>query len=129
MNDINFIVVILADNDFGMLLQEALSDLMEEAGGAAFCPIVAKRFIVEHVVSASVRRRILCSLETEWEINQYRKNIENYLTSGVTVTFEKKLPTYDPEGEQPLDHEYGSVYYDMNVHEVFYLNPSFTSHY
>lgn len=116
-NKINFVVVELCDNDFGHDLYEGLRSLVDEACGIDFCPFIAKEYIVEYVVSAHKRKTILRGKEGYSDPD----SIKNYIER-IRVTFREKLPTYDIAGEYPIDHEMGSVYYDVNLDEVFFLS-------
>lgn len=113
---INFIVVELCDNDFGHDLRAALRELMDTAGGIDFCPNVAKDYIVEYMLSAYKKKIILRGQNGYSSVER----IEKWF-SRIRVTFRDKLPTYDLEGEYPIDHDSGSAYYDVNLDEVFAL--------
>lgn len=105
----NFVVVEFGDNDFGHYLRDALRDLVDDAGGVDFCPTVAKNYIVEHMV-----RSINCgNILRGFELSDNRA----YL-SRMRVTFRDKLPSYSPWEENPVDHDHGSAYYDVNLDQV-----------
>lgn len=110
----NFLVVEFGDNDFGYYLREALEDLITEAGGVDFCPILAKRYIIEYVVAKSKLNKILRGYEDQINDDSTRE----YL-SRIRVTFRDRLPTYDIEGKNQVDHDGGSVYYDTHLEKVF----------
>jgi hypothetical protein len=117
---INFVLVLLCDNDFATYLRNALRDLIDECGGVDFCPVLAHRYIVEHIVSANLRQRIL-----DGTLSPDRKTMElertglyGYL-SRIRIECTDKLPTeYDG---QAIDHDSGSVYYDVNLNDIFPL--------
>ena len=107
----NFLVVELCDNDFGHKLSKAVRDLVDDFGGVDFCPILAKKYIVESVVAQ-------CKLHDIVQGNEGH-DVREYLERGIRVTFRDKLPTYDMEGAMPKDDDGGSVYYDINLDMVF----------
>jgi hypothetical protein len=109
----NFLVVEFGDNDFGHYLREALRDIIDQCGGVDFCPITAKKYIIEYVVMRSKLNKILRGYDKE--IND--ESTREYL-SRMRVTFRDKLPTWDIEGQNFIDHDGGSVYYDINLDQV-----------
>ena len=114
--DYNFIVVRLGDNDFGNKMEQALLDLINEHG-LNFCPVIAKRYIIEYIIGRITLKEIASGVDPdEHRLQSFR----DYLNK-MTVTFNKKLPTYTPDGEQTIDDDGGSVYYDVNLGKVFWL--------
>lgn len=118
MEQVNFIVVLLCDNDFSCDLKHGLHSLVD-AKGIDFCPIIARRFMIEYLVSASIRRRILsCDILNEEGLDVYRKTMTKYFNR-LSVERRQKLPTN--EDGSPIDHDGGSVYYDVNLDEFFFF--------
>lgn len=111
MENSRFIVVELCDNDFGCDLKNALSDLIDESGEIGFCPIVAKRYLIEHIVSQNSLRSIL--RQEGFDADHLRK----YLNK-IRVTFRDSLPTYQPFSKDVVDHDNGSAYYDSRLKKV-----------
>jgi hypothetical protein len=111
MNKINFVVVELCDNDYGRHLRDGLRKLIDESGGVDFCPVIARKYMVEYIVAMSALKHILNGDDYNSE------GLRNYLQK-LRVTFRDKLPTYDIEGERVVDHDGGSVYYNVNLDQV-----------
>ncbi len=106
---INFIVAQLGDNDFGHILKDGLLDLIEQAGGnITFCPILAKKYLIEYIIARRHLRNILVGGYDD--LNELRR----YL-SRLRVSFCKSLPTYTPYDTKIVDDDGGSAYFDVNL--------------
>jgi len=80
-----------------------------------FCPIMAKRYLIEYIVMSHKLRYILDNIEDNHDDIKLRE----YL-SRLAVTFRDRLPTITPDGPM-IDHDGGSAYYDVNLDKVFPL--------
>ena len=114
---INFVVVELCDNDFGTELKNALRDLIDDCGGVDFCPFIAKAYIINHIASAQYRHDLVTGFVGS---NNQTVDLEQYLKK-LRVTFRDKLPTYTPNGNDTINADGGSVYYDVNLDKIFSL--------
>ncbi len=102
----NFLVLDLCDNDYGYHLLRAVEYAKEQEFYEYAGEDVRwwKQYIVEFVLMSQLLRHP----PKEGE-NYSRK----YLEEGLDVYFSQHWPTYD--GVKPLDHDGGSVVFDLNT--------------
>lgn len=118
MEKTNFIVVFLGDNDFSHDLGKGLRKFVD-LKGLNFNTAIARRFLIEYLVSESMQRRILsCDIIHEENLDVYRNTMTKYFNR-LSVECRQKLPTYGDDS--PVDHDSGSVYYDVNLDEIFFF--------
>ena len=105
MNNINYIVVKLCDNDFGGDLSGGLRSLAEKADLKKLNPEIVKKYIIEYVTKENKLRSIL--LEEDYDEGHMKQYLQK-----ISVEFSRSAP-------QGIDHDGGSACYDTNRNNVF----------
>jgi len=98
-----YLIFRLGDNDFGRLIENAVEDLLLEKG-LDFCPFIAKEYVIEHVYK---------QIEDEDKPWSTIDSVKEYLSKSMRVYRTDKFPSYDLEGKQLVDDDWGSVYVDI----------------